>query len=584
MSRCLLLLLLLTGAVACQHVAGPPSISEQENMLIVQQAQQQAAAANFDQAQALLLPLLQQQPPPAAAVQLHHDLQHQRRRQALEEAQRNADRELLNAVSQAQLLPATYGSTVVVTAESMEPAPPGPLERLLAQPISMHLQQAGIAELILAFSKLKGLNVIADDALKPKSMLTISVNEVPLQELLQYIARNMGVDFRIGNNVLWITAAAAGNNAPLLETNVYHLQHGFIPSLSGGIEIVATVEDNELQDALNEFFNPNVDQPRYRLYRNRNLLIARDTRTNLRRLEALLAEMDRAIRQVLIEARFITVSENDLLRVGLNMQDLIIPSGGGRVSFGDLRERITKETKNKDGSVVTEIPADMGAGLSQRRLQGSGSLPGQLFLSGILGTTTYQAVLDALQHSATSRTLSAPRVTVANNHAAVIHRGETRYYFQQYGLQSIDVGDLGTRTELVPVGNPSELKLGYRLHVKVNVGANGRTVTLALNPQVTEFIAWEQLFGDAVKMPRIAENTLKTTVVVDSGETVVLGGTLLNSQLNSVRKIPLLGDLPVIGALFRMRESSEQPLHLLIFVTATVIDSSGEFIKTVTTP
>jgi type IV pilus assembly protein PilQ len=198
-------------------------------------------------------------------------------------------------------------------------------------------------------------------------------------------------------------------------------------------------------------------------------------------------------------------------------------------------------------------------------------------LSGILGNTTYQAVLDALQQSSSSKTLSAPRVTVTNNRRARIHRGSKRYYFEEYDLQSVDLGDLGKGTKLVPTGKPKELELGYVLDVKVNAGNDGRTVMLALRPEITDFAGWDEF--ESARLPIVDKNELATTVVVGSGETVVLGGMINKLETSEVQKVPFLGDLPVLGYLFRHKETNDEPQHLLIFVTATLIGSSGEFLE-----
>ncbi|MBR6057156.1 MAG: hypothetical protein IKP58_03195, partial [Victivallales bacterium] len=82
-----------------------------------------------------------------------------------------------------------------------------------------------------------------------------------------------------------------------------------------------------------------------------------------------------------------------------------------------------------------------------------------------------------------------------------------------------------------------------------------------------------------IKLPRTNEQMIATSVNVESGETVVLGGLLEQTKSKEVRKIPLLGDLPLIGFLFRRTINSYEPKNLLIFVTARIINNRGEYIK-----
>ncbi|MBR4417194.1 MAG: hypothetical protein IKS67_10505, partial [Victivallales bacterium] len=82
-----------------------------------------------------------------------------------------------------------------------------------------------------------------------------------------------------------------------------------------------------------------------------------------------------------------------------------------------------------------------------------------------------------------------------------------------------------------------------------------------------------------IKLPRTNEQMIATSVEVESGETVVLGGLLEQTKSKEVRKIPLLGDLPLVGFLFRRTIKTYEPKNLLIFVTARIINNRGEFVK-----
>jgi type IV pilus assembly protein PilQ len=82
-----------------------------------------------------------------------------------------------------------------------------------------------------------------------------------------------------------------------------------------------------------------------------------------------------------------------------------------------------------------------------------------------------------------------------------------------------------------------------------------------------------------IKLPRTHEQVIMTSVEVNSGETVILGGLINNTKTNNQKKVPFLGDLPLLGALFRRTETSSIPTNLLIFVTANVVSNSGEYLQ-----
>jgi len=192
-------------------------------------------------------------------------------------------------------------------------------------------------------------------------------------------------------------------------------------------------------------------------------------------------------------------------------------------------------------------------------------------------------------------------VTVMNNRTARFRMGDNIYYFEEYDVETVSQGATGGSTietqTLVPTGTPVELALGITFDVRVNIGNDGRTVLLGLKPEIVEFIKWEDYTtygegdgddggGDSeggasteVKLPRTNEKMIATTVGVSSGQTVVLGGMMENLKTKRVKKVPLLGDLPLLGVLFRHTENISMPSNLLIFVTANVINDRGEYVE-----
>ncbi|MBI1992635.1 MAG: hypothetical protein HYS71_05330, partial [Candidatus Omnitrophica bacterium] len=116
--------------------------------------------------------------------------------------------------------------------------------------------------------------------------------------------------------------------------------------------------------------------------------------------------------------------------------------------------------------------------------------------------------------------------------------------------------------------------LGILLHVTPSVGQDLRTITLALKPEVSEKKT-EDAFGGEISLPRFTARNLETTVVVEDGETVMLGGLMKDTTAKTITKVPLLGSLPIVGSLFRKEEHTAERSNLLIFVTAQLASPSG---------
>jgi type IV pilus assembly protein PilQ len=493
----------------------------------------------------------------------------------------------LREVHEGLVFPESYGRTTVIDG-SMQPfrLPEGPMERLVRKPVTIHMVNANLAELLLALGKLDGLNLIADESLATTTTLTLHVTDVPLHEIFSYVARNMGVDFHVGANTVWVTAAPGGKTPEgmPLTTRIYSLHHGFPPRAeSGGGDEGGNLlapssssdpETNDLLNAISVFLDETTspEGAKYAFYPNQNVLVVRDTRENLRLVEELITVLDRPPLQVLIETRFIRISQEDLAQLGVDVESF---------SFNQ----------------------DPDQAISRLNLIGSSTFAnditdgGQLGLSGIITRKQYEVVIRALESKSSTKTLSAPRITVLNNHKAKLDDSRKEYYFGEYDLEAIDQGDEGTATRLVPVGAPEELEIGILMEVVPSVGNDSRTITLTLAPKITgsdEPFGVRNLRSEGVtegketttvynegfiQVPSYYENSVTTTVTVNSGQTVLLGGSMSTQERTVVDKTPILGDLPLVGWIFRSEEKRSDPENLLIFVTATVIAPDGTFIR-----
>lgn len=505
---------------------------------------------------------------------------------------------MLDETNQKYVLPDSYGKVMVIDA-NLAPVemPTGAMEELVNRRISVHMDQAGIKELVQVLSR-EGLNVVADEALESDKKLSISVRDVPLKELFSYIARNMGVAFHLGENLVWITEGESGGGAKL-ETRIIRLRQGIIPkvpegSVAPGSELgdLATPndeEDNDLEEALETFLAGSPEGAAFRLFRNRNILMVRDSRENLRLIEDMVRELDQPPYQVVIEAKFITVSQDDLRDLGVEWTKY----SGGRAADTDTANPLSP--RGKGALQVSDFLSELAASATAAEV-GTSSLT----LSGVIGDRTFDVLISAIEKQNSATTLSAPRVTVLNNRTARLRKGDKYYYFEEYDVITRDLGDAGRSYILAPTGKPAELPVGITFDVKVNIGNNGKTVLLGLKPAILEFKGWENyLVGKSsdsddgsnsssdsdsdtmtpIKLPRTHEQVIMTSVEVNSGETVILGGLINNTKTNNQKKVPFLGDLPLLGALFRRTETSSIPTNLLIFVTANVVSNSGEYLQ-----
>ncbi len=552
------LVAILPALVSCQSVP-PKRISKEQEALEAawrrfHQASRELKAGRVFSARELVKPLLTHPRIGREAKLLQQEVEFQLEYRTLKRSQDLSAKLAISEAEKRLVRPEKYG-TYKVFDPKLGPftLAKGPLEDLLDKPVELKLQNANLEALLIALSEIDGVNLIADDVLAADRTLTVSVKDVPLREVLGYIERNMGVSFVVGQNTLWVTEGEdTEERGPRLQTEIIRLRKGYIPAADGGDAAAEAGDgqaagDDDLLAALTGFLEDNPDNPpnaKFQIFRNRNILMLRNTRDNIRVAQTIIEAFDQDPMQVLIEARFVTFANTDFFQLGTSIRNIRRDAGHGSI----------------DGS--STLPGTTAPD------------SGRLEVGGILSAWQYDVVLSAIHQLSIAKTLTAPRITVINNHRARIRRGDVRYYFDEYAVESSG-GESPVQT-VVPEGEAIRLELGITLEVRPSIANDGKSVLLSLNTEIIDFIEFVQL-SEEISLPRTNESTIETTVGVNSGETVILGGQLSATDNVSISKIPLLGDIPLIGFLFRKKEVSKEPLHLMIFITATIVDLEGRF-------
>ncbi|TAN38103.1 MAG: type II and III secretion system protein, partial [Verrucomicrobia bacterium] len=188
--------------------------------------------------------------------------------------------------------------------------------------------------------------------------------------------------------------------------------------------------------------------------------------------------------------------------------------------------------------------------------------------------------------------LSSPRVTTKNSEQAVIKVIKEIRYPQAYEANQIQVannsagGGVAVASTLnVTVFTPADFQtreVGVLLTVTPTIGPDGYTIDLTLVPEVSELIEWHQYGAQTggtsnfnASQPFFQTRTVTSKLVVWDGETVVLGGLIREELKDFNDKIPVLGDIPLLGKLFQSKGSNSTKKNLMIFITSRIVDSSG---------
>ena len=473
-----------------------------------------------------------------------------------------------NEVIKAEVLPETRETALPKTPRAMtEPSDPA-LAAKLQQPISFQFSDVALGDVMQFIADASSVSIIPSPQLDLKSRrVSLKVSQLPLEQAVKYLAKSLSLAYRIEQDAILIATPEEFSKEPL-QTRVFFLRNGLGPF---ALEASATASNKApMMESIVSLVEHSIPQPpdsKLVVDERSGGIIVTNTVENLHLVERLLGQLDTTPVQVLIEARFIELTMTDLEQLGI------------------------EAVLNGNASLLKTGAPDGTRGASQQIASGGGfKFPAlarksealNLTLQGVLTGTQFEAVLHMLQESNKSKTLSAPRVTTLNNQPATIRVVEEFNYPARYKVQLIQFdingnGNFNDAGETQFVNVPEDFQkreVGILLNVTPSVGKDLKTITLVLAPEVSAFSQFRDL-GGGVTVPEFTSSELTTSVVIEDGQTVVLGGLMKDTTTEQVTKVPVLGDLPLLGGLFRQKETSSSRKNLLIFITARLLAPRG---------
>jgi len=447
------------------------------------------------------------------------------------------------------------------------------IRKRLKIPISVDFKDVGLDYVLGFLSEATGVNIVPSSGIDmEEKKISIKIKDMPLEDALRYILKSQDLLYRIEEDAVWV-ATKEEITSEKIDTRVYFLNQGigrfseFASQASSSSEKVlgessASSTPSEVKTVRNILENA-VDWPKdskLTLDERTGALIVSNTPSNLETVENILYNLDVTPMQVLIEARFLEVKISDLEEMGVEWK----------------LNGMWAMDKNQSGNDVYGVSKNSGVDFSAFSRLDEGF---NLTYQGILSNPQFQAVLHALQEKQNVKTLSAPRITTLNNQVATIEVVDEYIYPTRYeaSLVQYDIngdGDFDDAGETEWVNVPQDFvtrNVGILLHVKPSVGMDKKSITLALTPEVSED-AGSFAYSGNVSIPNFTTRNLSTSVMVKDGETIVLGGLIKEVNTNVKTKVPVLGDIPLVGGLFKKNTDSKERRNLLIFVTASVMD------------
>ncbi|QHS10783.1 type IV pilus secretin family protein [Sinimarinibacterium sp. NLF-5-8] len=434
--------------------------------------------------------------------------------------------------------------------------------------ISLSFQSVDIRSLLQIVADVAGTNMVISDSVT--GQIAMRLENVPWDQALDIILKTKGLGMRQQGNVMLVAPAQELAEREQRELEAIRQRSDLAPVRSEIIQVnyakaadlKALISSGDMS-MLSERGRISVDE-------RTNTLLVLETRDKIDEIRGLVARLDIPVRQVLIESRIVIANDDFIKEIGARFGVGSIGRSGS-TTIGQSGGAADPQANNSGGG------GGSGGGTGGQQNQSLGNLGSRAILGGQLPSAADNYIfnmpsfaagssgigwtilgknflidleLTALQQEGRGEVVSTPKVLTQNGKQATIKHG--------FEVPYETVSQNGTNVEF------KEALL--QLEVTPNVNPNN---TVSMDLLVTKD---EPDFTRAVKgTPALNKRELQTSVQVTSGETVVLGGTFETQKANSSSKVPLLGDIPLIGRLFRNNRSQNTKQELLIFVTPRVL-------------
>ena len=425
--------------------------------------------------------------------------------------------------------------------------------RFKGEKLSLNFQDIEIRSVLQLIADFTDLNLVASDTVSGR--ITLRLKNVPWDQALEIIMKTKGLDKRLVGNVLMIAPAAELAAREQMELESRQQISELAPLRTEFIEVkyASAAEIFGLFQSAGESGGEGVVSARGSVIvdERTNAIIITETIERINKFREVLDRLDVPVRQVLIEARIVTATSSFGESLGVRWGTLGYGSyddgnintqfGGSLTTVGEIRESLTAGgglAYSQEDNLIVDLPAPGNA---------------SSFAFGIIGEDyLLDMELSALETEGRGEVIARPKVITSDKQEATIESGDQIPYQEASSSGA-------TATQFIDA-------------------VLGLTVTPRITPD-DRIIMDLEVSQDSIGVvfsgiPSIKTNRIKTQVLVNNGETIVLGGVFQTVVSESVEKTPILGDLPWLGSLFRNKTKQDDKQELLIFITPRLIRDS----------
>ena len=442
----------------------------------------------------------------------------------------------------------TKSTTTQSTTSSTEPAPEVDNSGVAVR----EFQGDDVGQVLRLLARQAKINMVVSEAVV--GTVTMRLEDVTALQAVEIIVKAKGLFLSKIDNVYYIKTAAERTAEPT-ESDSYQFSY----ARAKDIAVLIAPQMSSKEPA-------QVDE-------RTNTLFFRETRGNIDNIRKLLAQVDKPTKQVMIEARLVEVTANPKQSYGINWSGVV----GGASNPQTLKFAGSNPagppttTVNPDGTTTT-VP---GTPPLAKFDPATGKLIGTDFffnnsltrLAGqfaIISAPQMSVTLQALNEDADAEFLANPRVVTADNMQAKI---------EIIRNQPVPQLNFNEQTATAVFGGFQDKKFGNTLVVTPSVNKDS-FITLKVKPEISNKVG-DSVFnfaGAQVASPIIDTRTLDSNVLIKSGDTLAIGGLLQDEVTKARTKVPIVGDVPILGYFFQSHANARVKRNLLVFVTPTIID------------
>ncbi len=440
--------------------------------------------------------------------------------------------------------------------------------------LSLDFQDIEVRRVLQLLADFTGINMVAADSVQGN--ITLRLKDVPWDQALDIILKTKNLDKRRNGNVIWIAPVtelikAEDDEAKALAQTIKlaPIQTDYIRlSYAKATDVLKLIEDT--RDGKGAVANRTANSDSLALESllssrgsavadsRTNTLIVNDTAQNIDKVRKMIELLDVQVKQVMVEARIVRASTSFTKELGVkwgilsqgitNNKNLLV--GGSETTLWNLREPKKDETTGGYKYTI-ERPDNLNVDLGVSNPAGS-------IAFGLISMSDFMLDLElsALQADGYGEVISTPKVMTADKQTAKVATGQQVPYLMTTTSGAGSTATTSFKDALLSLDVTPSITPDGKIQMKLDISKDS--------------VAGEAPNGELI----LNKNNINTNVLVDNGETVILGGVFEQTTTNTQTKVPFFGDIPLVGRLFRKDVKSDDKQELLIFVTPRIVNDT----------